>query len=86
MPVGKEIPFVSVVIAAYNEAGKIESKLRNTLALDYPEDKLEVIVVSDGPQTTPPLGSKPETRRTFLLTSLRKTRERALPRTTGTNA
>ena len=45
---GEEGLSVCVLIAAYNAAGKIESKLRNTLALDYLKDKLEVIVVSDG--------------------------------------
>jgi cellulose synthase/poly-beta-1,6-N-acetylglucosamine synthase-like glycosyltransferase len=41
-------PMVSVIIAAYNEGASIERKLRNTLELDYPPDKLEIVVVSDG--------------------------------------
>src|SRR5437763_1025610 len=41
-------PFVSVLVAAYNEAAVIAEKVRNTLALDYPADKLEVVVASDG--------------------------------------
>src|SRR6266852_2903191 len=41
-------PRVSLVIAAYNEERVIAEKLRNTLALEYPKDRLEVIVVSDG--------------------------------------
>lgn len=41
-------PTVSVMIAAYNEEASIEKKIRETLALDYPEEKLEVVVVSDG--------------------------------------
>lgn len=40
-------PTVSILIAAYNEAGDIEATLRNKLALDYPKDKLEILVVSD---------------------------------------
>ncbi|MFQ5804221.1 MAG: glycosyltransferase family 2 protein, partial [Candidatus Methylomirabilales bacterium] len=44
---GRIYPSVSVIIAARNEAGKIRDKLLNTLALDYPLDKLEVIVASD---------------------------------------
>jgi cellulose synthase/poly-beta-1,6-N-acetylglucosamine synthase-like glycosyltransferase len=40
-------PTMSVLIAAFNEAGVIRQKLQNTLELDYPEDRLEVIVVSD---------------------------------------
>jgi len=41
-------PFISILIAAYNEADAIEATVRNKLALDYPQDRLEVIVISDG--------------------------------------
>src|SRR5690349_18858847 len=41
-------PTVSVVITSYNEAGAIDRKLHETLALNYPPDKFEVLVVSDG--------------------------------------
>jgi len=41
-------PLVSLVIPAYNEATHIEAKLENTLALDYPKDRLEIVVASDG--------------------------------------
>ena len=49
-PVKKEpmTPSVSLVICAYNEAQVIHKKLKNCLALDYPKDKLEIIVASDG--------------------------------------
>jgi cellulose synthase/poly-beta-1,6-N-acetylglucosamine synthase-like glycosyltransferase len=45
---GAELPTVSFIIAAYNEEAAIADKLRNTLAFDYPADKLEIIVASDG--------------------------------------
>ncbi len=41
-------PSVSLLVAAYNEAAAIADKIRNSLALDYPADKLEVVVASDG--------------------------------------
>lgn len=41
-------PTVSLIIAAYNEEAVINQKLINTLALDYPREKLEIIVASDG--------------------------------------
>ena len=41
-------PTVSLLIPAYNEAAYIEAKLRNSLALDYPKEKLEIVVASDG--------------------------------------
>jgi cellulose synthase/poly-beta-1,6-N-acetylglucosamine synthase-like glycosyltransferase len=41
-------PKVSIIIAAYNEQNDIGAKLENMLALDYPRDKVEIIVASDG--------------------------------------
>jgi len=41
-------PFVSVIIPAYNEARHIAKKIENTLAIDYPKDKMEILVGSDG--------------------------------------
>jgi cellulose synthase/poly-beta-1,6-N-acetylglucosamine synthase-like glycosyltransferase len=41
-------PSVSLLVAAYNEAAVIGEKIRNSLALDYPADKLEIVVASDG--------------------------------------
>jgi len=41
------LPSVSLIIAAYNEEKVIEGKIINTLGLDYPKDKLEIIVFSD---------------------------------------
>lgn len=43
----EDLPHVSILIAAYNEAKDIETTLRNKLALDYPADRLEILVVSD---------------------------------------
>jgi len=41
-------PTVSIVLAAYNEASCIRQKIENCLALDYPREKLEILVGSDG--------------------------------------
>ena len=41
-------PSVTVVISAYNEEKVISDKLRNTLMLAYPTEKLDVLVSSDG--------------------------------------
>lgn len=43
-----ETPAVSVIVAAHNEAELITRKLDNMFALDYPRDRLEVVVASDG--------------------------------------
>jgi glycosyltransferase involved in cell wall biosynthesis len=41
-------PCVSLLVAAYNEAAVIADKIRNSLALDYPAEKLEIVIASDG--------------------------------------
>jgi cellulose synthase/poly-beta-1,6-N-acetylglucosamine synthase-like glycosyltransferase len=41
-------PRVSIVIACHNEAGNIEARIKNLFECDYPEDLLEIIIVSDG--------------------------------------
>ncbi|NOZ38318.1 MAG: glycosyltransferase family 2 protein, partial [Gammaproteobacteria bacterium] len=41
-------PTVSLVVSCYNEVDVIEQKIRNCMALDYPQDQLEILYVSDG--------------------------------------
>jgi cellulose synthase/poly-beta-1,6-N-acetylglucosamine synthase-like glycosyltransferase len=43
-----EPPSVSLIVAAYDEEDVIEAKIANALALDYPRERLELIVASDG--------------------------------------
>ena len=43
-----QTPPVSLVISAFNEQSVIEAKLRNSFAIDYPRELLEIIVVTDG--------------------------------------
>ena len=43
-----EPPTVSLVIAAHDEEAVIADRVRNALELDYPRERLELIVVSDG--------------------------------------
>jgi cellulose synthase/poly-beta-1,6-N-acetylglucosamine synthase-like glycosyltransferase len=45
---GAELPSVTLVVAAYDEGPVIGDKVRNALALDYPRERLELIVASDG--------------------------------------
>ncbi len=42
-----ELPKVTIAIAAWNEELTIEAKLRNCLELDYPPDKIEILVGTD---------------------------------------
>ncbi|MFH1868334.1 MAG: glycosyltransferase family 2 protein [Candidatus Omnitrophota bacterium] len=41
-------PSVTLIIPAYNEEKVIEEKIKNSLSIDYPKDKLEIIIASDG--------------------------------------
>jgi hypothetical protein len=45
---GASEPTVSLIICAYNEARDIRRKLDEVLALDYPAERLQIIVASDG--------------------------------------
>lgn len=41
-------PEVTLFIAAYNEKDYVQAKMQNSLALEYPKDKLNIIWVTDG--------------------------------------
>jgi poly-beta-1,6-N-acetyl-D-glucosamine synthase len=47
-PYEEYLPLVTLLIAAYNEERVIAKKLENTLALDYPREKLQILVAADG--------------------------------------
>jgi cellulose synthase/poly-beta-1,6-N-acetylglucosamine synthase-like glycosyltransferase len=44
----EELPRVSLIVPAYDEEDVIAAKVANALALDYPRERLQVIVASDG--------------------------------------
>lgn len=44
----EELPAISLIFPAYNEEAHLPEKIANTREIDYPQDKLEVLVVSDG--------------------------------------
>jgi len=46
--VAEQAPSVTVLIPAHNEAKWIAHKIENTLKLDYPHDRLQILVASDG--------------------------------------
>jgi len=51
-PVAKRAiePPVSLLVAAYNEAKVIEAKICNSIALDYPADRIDIAIACDGPK------------------------------------
>lgn len=44
----QEAPAVSLIIPCFNEGPGLADKVKNTLELDYPKDKLEIIFICDG--------------------------------------
>jgi poly-beta-1,6-N-acetyl-D-glucosamine synthase len=47
-PDATQCPSVSILIAARNEARRLPGRIENLLSLDYPADRLQIIVASDG--------------------------------------
>jgi poly-beta-1,6-N-acetyl-D-glucosamine synthase len=45
---GEALPAVSVLVIAYNEAPRIDRRIRNLANLDYPRERVDVMVASDG--------------------------------------
>ncbi len=43
-----DFPFITILIAAYNEQDVIAQKIENTLDMDYPRDKVQILVTADG--------------------------------------
>ena len=41
-------PSVTMVVPVFNEEDVVETKILNSLSLDYPRDRLEILIVSDG--------------------------------------
>ena len=55
----QDFPSLTLIIAAYNEESIIEEKIKNTLELAYPKDKLQLLFITDGSSDkTPELISK----------------------------
>ena len=45
---GELITDVTIIITAYNEEKRIRQKIENTLAIEYPQERLQIVIVSDG--------------------------------------
>ncbi len=63
----EKTPSVAVIVPCWNEASTISETCKSLLALDYPKDKLEIILVNDGstdatPQVMQNFSSHPQVR------------------------
>lgn len=47
-PIFADEPPVTLIVTAYNEEKILQDKISNTLAIDYPADKLQLLFVTDG--------------------------------------
>jgi len=75
-------PTVSLLIPVYNEEKVIQEKVENSLALDYPKNKLEIVVASESDDKTNELVKKYENRGVKLFAfSERKGKQNTIYRT-----
>ena len=67
LPQDDELPTMTLMICAYNEEDVVAEKMENTLAIDYPKDKLQILWVTDGSndRTNELLAAYPEVRIVF---------------------
>jgi cellulose synthase/poly-beta-1,6-N-acetylglucosamine synthase-like glycosyltransferase len=50
----EDLPTISLLIAAYNEEAEIDKRLQTALLMDYPPEKFEIVVASDGSSDATP--------------------------------
>lgn len=76
----REQPHVTFMVCAYNEQDVVDMKMKNTLQLDYPKDKLHIVWVTDGSNddTNTKLAKYPEVK--ILYNPERKGKTAALNR------
>ena len=84
----RHTPTVSILIPAYNEEAVIGRKIDNTLSLDYPRERLEIVVASESDDGTDAIVRRREAEGVRLLPSdVRRGKvanlNRAVPRTRG---
>lgn len=73
------LPRVALLIVAHNEEEVIESRIENALALDYPRDRLQVVIASDGStDATHAICAKYSDRVTLLAFGNRRGKAQAL--------
>ena len=79
LPPDSDLPEVTLFITAFNEEDVVDEKMENSLALDYPADKLRIVWVTDGSDDGQTTVSKPAGTEKQPSTSSRNGRERQPP-------
>ncbi len=83
LPANDFRPPVTLIIAAYNEADFIEQKIANSLLLNYPEDQLQLLFITDGSNDATPDIIKQYPRITLLHSDERRGKVAAMHRAMG---
>ncbi len=79
-PPPADLPEVTLIVAAYNEENFILEKINNSLAIDYPADKLQFILITDGSTDATPVLAAGFDRIRLLHTPERKGKVAAMHR------
>lgn len=79
-PVKNTLPSVSFIVAAYNEEDVIEQKVENCLSLNYPQELIEYIFITDGSTDRTPLLVAKYPQVKLLHADLRKGKSAAINR------
>jgi cellulose synthase/poly-beta-1,6-N-acetylglucosamine synthase-like glycosyltransferase len=74
------LPSVTILIAAWNEEEIIVEKIHNTLQLDYPKQKLQLIFITDGSTDNTPKLIRPFSEITLLHNNTRDGKMAAIKR------
>ena len=76
----KVFPKVTLLIAAYNEKDIVEQKMQNSLEIDYPPEKLDILWITDGSDDGTPEKLKRYRNITVMHQAVRKGKTAALNR------
>lgn len=76
----EELPEVTLFITAYNEEAVVDGKMKNCHELDYPEDKLHIVWVTDGSNDRTNAKLKEYSDTTVLFSPERKGKTAAMNR------
>lgn len=79
-PGPEDLPAASMIIPAYNEETHLHEKIANTRRIDYPPEKLDVVIVSDGSsdRTVEILKAVPDSSIQKIFLPVRKGKSNAL--------
>ncbi len=75
--VDADLPSVTLLIAAYNEEAEIEKRVQTALMTDYPREKLEILIASDGSSDATPAIVRRYTDRGVRLLDYKQRRGKA---------